>query len=163
MPHAPYALDDQALLRECDIESFGAKGPGGQHVNKTASAVRITHRATGQTAQCQDHRERYRNLAEALARLRVRLALTVRGASNPLWIDPYRKARQLKISASGKDYHLVVAVCLDALEGAKAGLAEAAASLRISSTQLVKILTVDHEARQSADAIRAKHGCVPLH
>jgi protein subunit release factor B len=160
---APYALEDEQLLRQCVIETFKAQGPGGQHVNKTESAVRITHRDTGLTAHCQDHREQRRNSADALSRLRLRLALQVRGQSSPLWIDQYRKARQVKLGPNAKDYPLIVALCLDALDSAKASLPEAAAALRISSSQLVKILVADNEARQAADAIRTAHGCGPLH
>jgi len=47
-----------------------SKGPGGQKVNKTASACRITHRASGATGECKTHRSQIQNKKEAFSRLR---------------------------------------------------------------------------------------------
>jgi peptide chain release factor 1 len=52
---------------------FCASGPGGQHVNKTASAVRLTHMATGIVVQCQDEKSQHKNLAKALRVLKTRI------------------------------------------------------------------------------------------
>jgi len=64
---------DAALLAECEVQTFRAGGPGGQHQNVTDSAVRLRHRPTGLTVTCRAQRSQYLNKMDALRRLRIKL------------------------------------------------------------------------------------------
>lgn len=64
---------DEALLGECDVDVFRGSGPGGQGVNTTDSAVRLTHRPSGIVIVCREERSQLRNKRLCLGRLRVRL------------------------------------------------------------------------------------------
>lgn len=55
------------------IDKFHASGPGGQHVNKTESAIRLTHFESGIVVQCQDEKSQHKNLAKALRELKARI------------------------------------------------------------------------------------------
>lgn len=65
------ALPDhlRRLLRDCDVETYRASGPGGQHRNKTESAVRMTHRPSGLVRVATEHRSQLRNRELALERI----------------------------------------------------------------------------------------------
>lgn len=67
----PEADDD--LLRECEVDTFRSSGPGGQHVNKTESAVRLKHLPSGVVVTSQEERSQHRNKALCLQKLRERI------------------------------------------------------------------------------------------
>lgn len=65
---------DEDLLRECEVETFRSSGPGGQHVNKTESAVRLRHVPSGVIVTSQQERSQHRNKALCLQKLRKKVA-----------------------------------------------------------------------------------------
>lgn len=69
----PYATDRETLEREVVVDVFRASGPGGQHVNKTESALRLTHPPSGVVVIAQDSSSQHRNRDTAFRRLAERL------------------------------------------------------------------------------------------
>ena len=65
---------DEDLLRECEVQTFRSSGPGGQHVNKTESAVRLRHLPSGIVITSQQERSQHRNKSLCLQRLRRKVA-----------------------------------------------------------------------------------------
>jgi len=64
---------DDELLLKCKVETFRSSGKGGQHANKTESAVRLTHTQSGIQVMCQDERSQYLNKVKCIKELRNRI------------------------------------------------------------------------------------------
>ncbi|MBR2021878.1 MAG: peptide chain release factor 1, partial [Clostridia bacterium] len=88
----PEAEDVEIDINPADLEidTFRSGGAGGQHVNKTDSAIRITHKPTGVVVECQDERSQFKNRDKAMKMLRTKL------------LDAEREKQRAEISSERK-------------------------------------------------------------
>jgi len=94
----PYTTDRLALEREVVVEVFRASGPGGQHVNKTESALRLTHPASGVVVMAQDSRSQFRNRELAFERLLERLHKLNHVPKKRVATKPTRASKERRIA-----------------------------------------------------------------
>jgi protein subunit release factor B len=98
------ALPDhlRRLLAECDVETYRGSGPGGQHRNKTESAVRMTHRPTGIVRVGTEHRSQLRNRELALERIFKALEARRRKVKPRIATKPGRGAVERRLTAKSR-------------------------------------------------------------
>jgi hypothetical protein len=131
------ASSDELFLRDCETDFFRASGKGGQKVNKTSSAARLTHRPSGISASSQESRSQTENRLKALRALKFRMALELREeASPPPVLEPVP-------SRSNDAYPLYVARLLDVVAKAGGDLKAAAAALDVNRSRLERLLRHD--------------------
>jgi len=161
-PH-PATLDPETLEAQCRIERTRGSGPGGQHRNKTETAIRVTHAGTGVTAQAGERRSQAENRRVALRRLRLNLALQVRcervedAGPSELWRS--RTAQQrIRVNPGHADFPALLAEALDVIAAHGQDVARAAASLGVSPSQLVKFLKLEPTALHQVNEARQQRG-----
>ena len=148
------ALTEQQLLAECRCDTMRGTGPGGQKRNKTESAVRVTHVATGLSAIDDVERSQHINRHHALQKLRLEFALHLR-CEPTAWKQPVP-------SPSSDNFPLWAAVALDALFATDFKLAEAVSILETTTSQLVKNLQKLPALWQFVNAERVKRNLPAL-
>lgn len=154
-------LDDDALLNHCHQECFRAPGPGGQHKNKTDSAVRLSVLGGSVTALCSDHRSQHHNRSEALKRLRSALAINLR-----IPIEPEGQSGvwqgQWKLGLKDKRYAILLAHVLDVMADNQWAVGLSAKVLGTSTGKLVRLLSRDPHAWSAVNQARAENNLVNL-
>jgi hypothetical protein len=164
-------LGDDELVRACEVDRYRASGAGGQHRNKTESAVRVRHLTTGATAFADDSRSQHENKAKAVKRLRGALALTVRGE---VALEGYVASEPLRRLVAGgtaplgektrqtPGYWLAIGHLLDLFVATGAEVAATAERLGVTSSALAKLLTHDDQVHRAANQYRSQRGLRPL-
>ncbi len=170
------ALDDEALLAQCDFHTYKSSGPGGQHRNKVSSAVRLRHRATAVSAHGDDSRSQHENKALAIKRLRMNLACQLRRpvdleAEAPAVVrecmfvprgGPCEGVRRLDVGRKDFRFWRVAAYLLDLLDASDGQLSSAAARLGVTTSNFASLLRDDRHLFAAAQEIRKRHGQKPL-
>ena len=163
----PATIPAELLLRDCEIRHERRRGPGGQHRNKTESAVVIRHIPTGIEGQAAERRSQFDNPRNAVKRLRMNLALGVRSthlaeaAPTPLWQSRCHGSR-IGINPDHDDFPVLLAEALDVLSSRHAHLPGTAEQLGCTTSQIVKFLKKEPRAFLWLNDERRKHGLAPL-
>ncbi|HVK85177.1 MAG TPA: peptide chain release factor-like protein [Kofleriaceae bacterium] len=162
---------DDALIAQCEVDRYRASGPGGQHRNKTESAVRLRHKLTGVTAIGEDSRSQLENKLHAVRRLRAAIALDVR---EPVRLDGYApSARLAAFAAAGTaplgaktrltgTYWAAIGELLDLLVAGGLEIAATAQRLGLSTGALSKLLLHDEQVARAVNDLRRAKGMRPL-
>ena len=99
----PYATDRETLERQVVVQVFRASGPGGQHVNTTESALRLTHLPSGVVVSSQDSPSQHRNRETAFERLVAKLERLNHVPKKRVKTKPTRASKERRIEAKKRE------------------------------------------------------------
>ncbi len=163
----PSILSIEQLMSECELLQTKRGGPGGQHRNKTESAIVITHLPTGCLGQASERRSQHQNRDAAIERLRLAMALAVPFQVDPQQSPSYRwRARtvnqRLQCNSKHFDFAALLSEAIGFLRAESFEPAAAAQRLGVSTSQLVKFLKLQPAAMVLVNEQRQQSGKHPL-
>ena len=163
----PVQTPVEQLLHECEVQHTRRRGPGGQHRNKTESAVVLSHTPTGVGGQASERRSQFDNLRVAVKRLRINLALEVRtealadAAPTELWQSRCHEGR-IACNPDHDDFAPLLAEALDVLHSRNGHVAGSATQLGVTASQLIKFIKHEPRALLLLNEERRQRGLHPL-
>lgn len=168
---AAILASDDELVRQCDVDRYRASGPGGQHRNKTESAVRVRHRASGVAAHADDSRSQHENKLRAVKRLRAHLALELRAPVELATFTPGPRLAALIAGGAARlgektrqtaEFWVAMAELLDVCFACGVEVAATAERVGLGTAALAKLLTADEQVLRTINQERARRGLRPL-
>jgi hypothetical protein len=162
---------DEQLIAQCEVDRYRASGPGGQHRNKTDSAVRLRHKQLAVTAIGEDSRSQSENKHHAVRRLRSAIALEVR---EPVAIETFTPSARLAALVAGGtaplgaktkqtgEYWAGMAELLDLLVAGALEIGTTAQRLGVTTGAMSKLLLHDEQVARVVNDLRRSKQMRPL-
>lgn len=162
---------DDALIAQCEVDRYRASGPGGQHRNKTESAVRLRHKLLEVSAIGEDSRSQAENKIHAVRRLRSAIAIECR---EPVGLEHYAPSPRLAAMVAGGtaplgartrltgEYWSAMAELLDLLVAGALEIGATAQRLGITTGAMSKLLLHDDLVARAVNDLRRAKNMRPL-
>ncbi|MGF1579046.1 MAG: peptide chain release factor-like protein [Gemmataceae bacterium] len=163
-------LSNSELMRQCEVDTYRASGPGGQKRNKTSSAVRLRHTPSGLLVIAEESRSQHENREKAIQRLRESFYLNIRHEVDPKsanlpdvlqaydLVGIFGNQGKLKFNKKNPKFWPTVGFVLDVLHAYEARVSDAAKFLGISTGNLIDFLQTSPKVWEQTNAIRTDFG-----